>query len=186
MALSSTEAEFIAFTESYAKRHCGFVASWRILICRPTKTGGGSSIFVNNNIDHDVIKQYSDEVNSITTITVNSNEDKINICCVYRPPYRNVDAVNNCITTLDDHMQKLNGTKTYIVEEFNFDLLIQSTANENYINMMMQNNVFFICDKRSITREQSESCIDHLHTNNLEQNVIINYAHFNSPESRLE
>ena len=50
---------------------------------------------------------------------------------------------------------------------------------------MMQSNGFFICDNRSITREQSKTCIDHLHTNNLVQNITINYVPFNSLDHKI-
>ena len=97
-----------------------------IFSCRPTKRGGGSAIFVKNNINYEGIKNYSDNENSITSVTLKNNEENINICCIYRTPNRNLDAVNFFITALDDHMQQLNHNKTYyIVGDFNFDLLIQ-------------------------------------------------------------
>ena len=40
---------------------------------------------------------------------------------------------------------------------------------------MMQSNGFFICDKQTITKDQSKTCLDH--TNNLLQHIIyLNYS----------
>ena len=78
-----------------------------IFSSRPLKKGGGSAIFINNKLKYNIITQYSDDLNSITTICIQNDNKHTNICCIYRPPYRNVDEVNKFLNTLDDHLQKL-------------------------------------------------------------------------------
>ena len=51
-----------------------------------------------------------------------------------RPPYRNVDEVNKFLNTLDDHLQKLIKNETYVIGDFNFDLL--SKANIPKLNLL--------------------------------------------------
>ena len=92
-----------------------------IFSTRPSKRGGGSAIFIKNNINHNIIKQYNDDMISITTICINNNTEKINICCIYRPN-RNIDAVNNFIKLIDDHLPQINNNNNYVIGDFNFDL----------------------------------------------------------------
>lgn len=147
-----------------------------ICSCRPNKNGGGSLILVRDNISYEIIKRYSTNENSITSIKLkmSSNENWI-ITSIYRPPNHSIQHINIFIDELNTHLNEIN-TNTLITGDMNINVKDENNINaEMYLNAMLTNNMY-ICDKTTITREFSQTALDHVFTNNLSKKIILSYA----------
>ncbi|XP_055376527.1 uncharacterized protein LOC129608816 [Condylostylus longicornis] len=64
---------------------------------------------------------------------------------------------------------------TYIFGDLNINLLINDNRTERYVNFMAM-NYFYCCNARIVTRNISQTCIDHIFTNNLTDKIEISHA----------
>lgn len=70
---------------------------------------------------------------------------------------------------------QINNKDWFIFGDFNFNLLENNQLNTNYLNLMCENNMF-ICDQKTVTRNCSNSCLDHIFTNNINQDLHLHYV----------
>lgn len=129
----SSSIQLIAISEHWIKQnetqHYLFEQYNTIISVREDKKGGGSSVFILNNLNYEVIKQYSDNEFSITSVKiVLSPQNKIVLSCVYRPPDSNVDKTYQFLQLLQNHLQQIQNERAYIVGDFNFDLIVNNNA----------------------------------------------------------
>lgn len=155
-------------------------------VYRPNRTGGGAAILIQDKYEYKVEYTYSDNSFSILQASVNIDSNKYSITSLYRPPERSNESVNKFITTLNDHLNttKQNNT-SFVIGDFNIDLLeAESQATQNYINMMHRNN-FYVRDSTTETRPVSHTCIDHIHTNQNHLEISLQYAPYNLFDHQL-
>lgn len=183
------EIHIIAITETWITKgeeeYITFKDYTSIFACRPKKIGGGAAIFIKNNIQHDVIEQYSDNFNSIVCVQLHTNNTVWTISNIYRAPSKLLDHVSHFITKLNEHISKLPCTNTIITGDFNFNVLEYDDRNtQTYINTMLSNS-FYICDDSTITRSISQTSLDHIHTNHFTSTIQLNYAPYDLLDHQL-
>lgn len=148
-----------------------------IFSSRSNKRGGGSAIFIHTDIEFETLSQYSDDENSITCVKIKTHTINTVVMCVYRAPNANTSKLNTFLQILQDHLTKVENESVYVVGDFNINILINDNATQSYISMM-HTNAFFLCDNASVTRAASNTCLDHIHTNNIFQNMHIQYMSY--------
>lgn len=173
----------IALTEHWISSdnapHFLFENYTTILSTRDKKRGGGSAIFIaKNQIKFDILLQYSDEENSITSIKLYPlRSQPFVLTCVYRAPNTNTQKIDFFFHTLTTHLESIGSFNSYCIGDFNINTLNDDTLTQRYL-ATMQSYGLFICDKSSITRPAAKTCIDHLHTNQLHQNIHLHYTSY--------
>lgn len=162
--LSDTEIKFFVF-ENYDLH----------FTCRPTKTGGGAAVFVRNELQNELYYSYSDNNNSIISVKIFLNNNKIiNITSVYRSTkYLNSD-IDNFLEKITELNEKVGNKENLIIGDFNLDLINKTDNAHKYLNTMKTYN-FYNLYEDLITRPISRTCLDHIHTNNL--NNVFNIQH---------
>ena len=55
-----------------------------IFSTRKIRKGGGSALFINNQLKYKLIENYNDEQNHITSVEINTSAEKFIITCIYR------------------------------------------------------------------------------------------------------
>lgn len=136
--------------------------------CRPTRKGGGAAIFVLNTIKQLNTDKYSDNKNSFINVNIQFKSTQINITNIYRPPNNKHDIIMDFIIQLNKHMEKLKHQHTIITGDFNFNTLDENNQYvQRYLNSMAANGMY-ICNTDIVTRDISQTALDHIYTNNLE------------------
>lgn len=149
------------------------------------KIGGGSAIFISKDYsEYDIILQYSDEENSITSIRVKATTKHFIITCIYRSPTANNNSTEIFFQILSVHLDTIGNENHYCLGDFNINTINDSTLNNKYISIM-QSYGLFICDKNTVTRAASSTCIDHIHTNNVNHQIQIQYAPYDMLDHKI-
>lgn len=179
---NNTTIHLIAVTEhwinSYDAHNFVFENYHTIVSARDQKKGGGSAIFVaKNQMKHEIILQYSDDENSITSLKLFTDKSHLVLTCIYRPPNTKAEKVERFFTTLMNHLDNIERENSYCIGDFNIDTLSNDNLTHKYLSTM-QSYGFYICDKTTVTRPISNTCIDHLHTNQLQQKICLQYASY--------
>ena len=95
-----------------------------VLSTRISKKGGGSGIFIKkNSCIYDVIKQYSDDENSITSIKIKYNNEQYIITCIYRAPTNNTNKTDQFFQILANYLKTIGNIKHYCIGDFNINML---------------------------------------------------------------
>lgn len=170
------EEEFFHFN-GYATYYSG----------RPNKSGGGSAVFIKNTIKHELIETCSDDENSIACVKV-YNKNKIwTITNVYRPPNTKQEIVNNFNTTIDDHLSRINNHSgnILITGDFNFNTIEENDRHvQQYLKTMLTHNLH-ICNTNVVTRNVTQTALDHILTNNFAVQIILRYVYYDILDHRL-
>lgn len=95
------------------------------------------------------------------------------------------NATHDFCQLIEDHMTELTRENTYIIGDFNYNTLIPNNNTMMFLNLMMCNG-FYICNKTIPTRLISNTCIDHLYTNNISNNLTINYIPYNNFDHKIQ
>lgn len=74
------------------------------------------------------------------------------------------------MSILDNHLSTLKNTDAYVLGDFNFDLIKRDETTETYSQMMSANGMQII-NNSIVTRQISNTCLDHLYTNNIKYKV---------------
>lgn len=143
--------------------------------CRSSR-GGGSAILVHETISKckETVK-FCDNINSFVGVSIELNHQKFNILNIYRPPDRSTSTVKEFLIKLDELLQDCKNTKSFVFGDFNLDILKKSEENiQKYTETVAVNN-FHICDKTTVTRIASNTCLDHILTNDVNQKISISH-----------
>lgn len=143
--------------------------------CRSSR-GGGSAILVHNSISQckETVK-FCDNINSFIGVSIELYQQKFNILNIYRPPDKSTLKVKEFLTKFDEMLIDCKNTKSFVFGDFNMDILNKTEENiQKYIETVSVNN-FHICDKTTVTRNISNTCLDHVLTNDVNQKITINH-----------
>lgn len=146
-----------------------------IFCCRPTNRAGGVAIFVINQLTNfEIIEKYSNDSDSFLNIKITLKKCFINVICIYRQPNNRLDHIAAFLDKLENCLANTS-RNTIVVGDFNFNLNLKNDSTiEEYISLINSNN-FFICNKTIITRTASNTIIDHVLTNNIDQQMVLNF-----------
>lgn len=133
--------------------HCFFAS-------RSSRRGGGSAVFVHNEINAKLAESFCDEYNSIVAVEIGFPQ-KIVLACIYRPPQTSATAIDGFLDVLEDFLARRGSSSMIVAGDFNFNLLRSNISVQKYTNTILSNGLDF-CDK-SPTRY--EACLDHIITN---------------------
>lgn len=154
--------------------------------CRPNKRGGGAGFLILENLKYEIIKKYSNDDTSFLTIKVFINNIPYLITVFYRRPDRRVSSIETFLNQLDDHLNSVSDLNSFIVGDFNFNIFDLNSDQYvyNYMNIMKSNN-YYICDNLTPTRECSNTLLDHIFTNNVNQTIVIHHAKYDLMDHNL-
>ncbi|KAL1403407.1 hypothetical protein pipiens_019378, partial [Culex pipiens pipiens] len=141
---------------------------------RSTRRGGGSAIFIHNDIHCKPIHNYCDEHNSFIAVEVGDREKTV-LVCVYRPPEPLSSSLDCFFQHLDTFLAAQACRTTIVTGDFNLDLLTTTTAVQRYTNIVLSNG-FIFCGHRPT---RFEACLDHILTNNTELQVAVQQLQYN-------
>lgn len=176
--LSKSIIHVIAITETWVNEANKFIniRNYTPNFCsRPNKRGGGVAIFILDHLsDFEIVDSYSNDHDSYLNIKLHFNENFVNLICVYRKPSSNLP---NLIFFWDKFESFLRNTSnnTIVVGDFNFNLKLKEDVNINAYKNLIQGCNFHICDETTITRPASQSVLDHVLTNNINQEISLYY-----------
>lgn len=152
--------------------------------CRKDRRGGGAGIFVHENIKYKVETQFCDNFTSIISITLFLKPYAMSITAVYRPPVNNKLFIDHFLNHIDKYLFDLKNKNCIIMGDFNFNLLDHHNKNITEYKNVIASNGFFICDK-TITRPKTNTCIDHVLTNNVNQDLHITHLEYDISDHHL-
>lgn len=178
---SGCQIPIIAITEHWidenTEKHYQFENYSTIITARKNRKGGGSAIFVHHALQYETIYQHDDDENSITSILLKTACEKIVITCIYRPPDTNVAKHHQFLQFLQRHLDTMQNEKVYIIGDFNINVRENNNIVQNYLSTMQMYGLY-ICDTSTITRPISNTCLDHLHTNEIHKQIILQYVQY--------
>lgn len=144
-----------------------------VFACRPNRIGGGSAILIKKNIKHKTIFKFSDDNNSFTCVQIEtSSKEKINISSIYRNTIYTNLAIQTFFQQLSDFLDVTTNTETIIIGDFNFDTINKTENVNTYINIMQTYNMHILYEN-VITRQISNTCLDHIFVNNISRCIDI-------------
>ena len=133
------------------------------------KRGGGVAIYINNNLNFNILHNITftiDNVIDICNIELIYNNTNIILSSVYRPPDSNIVSFTNIIS---NYLQSISHNKTvYLCGDFNFDIFKHN--NNKHIIYVIDNIYQFgyhpLINKCTRINYTSKSIIDNIYTNN--------------------
>lgn len=186
-----TDIHVITITETWIKKgeeaYFHFNGYISYYAGRQNKAGVGAGILIKNTVRHELIEVFSDEENSLICVKIHNNNESWIITNVYRPPNAEQQKINHFITTIEDHLYRINNTTVNIIVtgDYNFDTIDE---NDQYVqqhrNTMLSHNLH-ICNTSIVTREPSQTALDHIFINNFNVLVKLQYVPYNILDHRL-
>ena len=119
--------DFIIFTETWLTLHdidIYKISNYTsIHTIRNNKRGGGVAIYINNNLNFNILYNLTftiDNLIDICTIEFIYNNTNIILSSIYRPPYSNIDSFTHIIS---NYLHSISHNKTvYVFGDFNIDI----------------------------------------------------------------
>ena len=141
---------------------------------RNNKSGGGVSIFINDDIKYslrDDISCMDDHIESIyLEIDRNSvkSDHNIIIGCVYRPPKASIVDFNESLKSVIDCLSA-EKKHIYLAGDFNINLLNTNShkPSSDFIEILFSNSLFPSINKPTRVTQSSATIIDNIFVNNL-------------------
>ena len=135
---------------------------------RQTKNGGGSSIFIKNNIQYTIradlkLRLWEDLTFEISVIETRITDGKLIIASIYRSPNSDASKFSTLLETLLDISIKEN-KYLIIAGDFNIDVLKNSPATQDFITILSTSNVTNLITLPTRVTDQSSTCIDNILT----------------------
>ncbi|KAL4089448.1 hypothetical protein QTP88_024483 [Uroleucon formosanum] len=130
----------------------------------------GLVIFIKNDIIHNTTELIIQDTNCLFT-TINFNGHKYGILSLYRSPNGDINtflAQFNIVIT--DITNKHKNTKIIIIGDLNINLLDTTQNTTNYIDIL--NSLNFTSHINIITRPDSNTCLDHVFSNIINNSLI--------------
>lgn len=184
-----TKIHIISITETWINKGEDIYFSFNeyvpLLACRPTKKGGGAALLIQKNIKYETIFNYSNDDDSIISTKIEIYGKTYIIINVYRAPSKIQNKIIDFLNKINTHLSEINNTSTIITGDFNFNVRdMDDNTVQSYLTMMRSNNMH-ICDTNTITRDLSQTSLDHIHTNIFDQNIDLHYVPYDMLDHRL-
>ena len=134
------------------------------------KGGGGVAIFSKINFYGKVITNGSYSTSNIIdclSIELELKKKKITVCCIYRPPNRNISEFTAQIELL---LQKYRNKTVFFVGDMNINILNYSSHNDtnDFLNLMYSRGYYPLITKPTRLTRKTASLIDNIFTNELQ------------------
>ena len=172
----------IALTENWLDEHdvhCFDIEGYEVLhIVREFKKGGGCSIYINNSVKFNIVKNICFTVNDeieCASVELDMGKDKnVTVCCVYRAPGGPADVFNEKFEDMINTISESHKL-TYICGDFNLDLLQCEShhSTHQFVDIMFGAGFYPLITKPSHITDLSATFIDNILTNDL---TMINKA----------
>ena len=137
---------------------------------RTHKGGGGVAIFSRIGLHAKVISSGSFSVNDIVdclSIEIETKQKKIVVCCVYRPPNRNI---SDFISQMELLLQRYRNRTLFLVGDININILNYSSHNDTnaFLNLMYGNGLYPLITKPTRIARNNATLIDNIFTNEIQ------------------
>ena len=177
---------FILVTESWLNRSSditfeipGYKSFNRNDNSATNRRGGGLKLYVLDHLDTSIIDIPS--CNSCESLLVNTfipGIGKISIVCIYRPPYQQLENINEFLTHMEEIIESNGRNRLLVFGDFNINTLKGNDLNvQRYLNLFtsygLQNEITiptYVCPSDF----SEKSCIDHIwHNQTIQCNSFI-------------
>ena len=166
------EFNVIAFTETWENNNeCSDKYSIQgydsFFVSRKDKSGGGVAIFTKNNLQSKIAINASFSINEIIdciSVEIETKEQNIVICCVYRPPNRNV---NDFTSQLDRLLQLFQNKTIFLVGDMHINILnyANHTDTDNLVDLLYSKGMYPLITKPTRITSTSATLLDNIFTN---------------------
>ena len=149
---------------------------------RPKKRGGGTSIFIRNEIQYETREDLKLDIHVNLTnscfIEIDgksiNNKRNILIGCLYKPPHLSITHFNDKFEILLNTITQEN-KDIYLLGDFNINLADKCSNNlqtQEFRNILLSHGLSPLIHKATRIRNQYSSQIDHILTNVSIQNIL--------------
>ena len=141
---------------------------------RPKKSGGGTSIFVRNDINFNIKENISIDLSGVDSIAIEIHKDELSstknviVLALYRTPNINAAQFNIKLT---DTMQTLHeqNKHVFLIGDFNIDIteamLTTNRTVNDFHNLFLSYHFYNLIKKPTRVTENKSSIIDTIYTN---------------------
>lgn len=123
--------------------------------CRDSDKSGGICVYVKKHCN--ILNDCSYSMNTAESILLYNSQLDLNIVCLYRCLGFNIDSFN---LELSNKLRNIKAKNVLLIGDLNIDILTSTSATDDYQNLLSSEGFTFLID--GITRDRSNSCIDHL------------------------
>ena len=145
-----------------------------IHVTRPSKKGGGVSLYVHSSLEYTVLSKMSiiTEYLECVFIEVNARtmtqNKKIIVGIVYRPPSTNITTFTEHVMNIIDYL-KVENKQYYIMGDFNINLTNYGshTETQDYIDAIFQHSFIPLINKPTRITTTTATVIDNIYSNDI-------------------
>ena len=139
----------------------------RFFVSRKDKSGGGVAIFTKNNLRAKVVVNASFSINEVIdciSVEIETKEKNIVICCVYRPPNRNV---NDFTSQLEGLLQMFHNKIVFLAGDMNINILnyAKHTDTNNFVDLLYSKGMYPLITKPTRITSTCATLLDNIFTN---------------------
>ncbi len=140
---------------------------------RTERSGVGVGIYVSNQLEYKIRNDLTENIEDIVETKfveiVNNNGKNLIIGVIYRPPNRNFAAFENTMNTILQKIDRENKL-CYLMGDFSIDLFKSESCDytSHFIEQFYTSSFFPSITKATRITENTETLIDNILTNNLE------------------
>ena len=167
---------------SYENAHVyGMDDYQHIYKCRPSRRGGGDSVFGRDGIDFTILQHLniSTDICECLFIEIKKTEfvtdHDVVIGIIYSPPNRNVQQFNECLLEILSNIN-LTNKLCFLMEDFNINLLQQDAhaPTSEFLETLYSFSYFPLITKPSRISSSSATLIDNIYCNKILDNNYFN------------
>ena len=143
----------------------------KVVKSRQARRGGGLAIFTDSELNvtiknrPDLDVQCPDVFESLFIQVSNLSTKDILVGAIYKPPNTSSEDFTKCMSLLLDNINKEN-RPTYLMEDYNIDLLKSNTTHTQlFLNQMLSSGFFPAIDRATRITDTSATLIDNIYTN---------------------
>lgn len=136
-------------------------------ISRENRKGGGIGIFIQNHIQYNIKKTWTDNKSAILSIKIRMDtmSQQFQLMAIYRADDTEIKEIYK---NLEDHLDENN--KIIIVGDLNINILENNAITKEYKNWLSMHNLHIVNNKittrkGTLARNEKDSLIDHVITN---------------------
>lgn len=142
---------------------------------REGRTGGGASLFVDNNIEFTIRDDLTIKCDNCDSVFIEINSPQARksiIGVIYRPETVILDSFFSDVARVFDIINKEH-KMSYVMGDYNIDLLKHGSNNKisEFVNLIYSNNFFPCIDRPTRVTEKSATLIDNILTNDMSAKI---------------
>jgi hypothetical protein len=144
--------------------------------CRLNRNGGGVGIFIHEDLNYKILKNFSDDMISYLTIELLLANSTCRITGFYRPPSLSSEILRHFYGIFEETLSENRSNDSLVFGDFNINLLnVMDDVTLDYL-AFLNSMGFFVCDPQTVTRPSSGTVLDHILSNDLL--LKANISHF--------